>query len=142
MPTFEANLAAVANPDHPILIEKDTPTKALLFFPEYYLANTYRVSLLTYLIRLGNQEKEGAVIFESAIQALGTINAEVSQGLSYSGRKFAIAHGWDAREGDKYWWRYNTYTSDTPFTLQIKSYIHNCGVCAWELNNKEPIDAL
>jgi hypothetical protein len=142
LPSFAKRVAAITNKDHPVSIEKVDGDTLLLFIPEFYLVNTYRISLLTYLIRLCNQEVGETTTFTSVEQVLVSQVALLSQGLSEQGRQFALKHGWNAREGDKYWWRYGSWTSDKKFTIDYKSYIHNCGVNAWELNNKETVDAI
>jgi len=142
MPTFRKNVAAVTNPDHLVALTRMTATTALLFIPEYYFVNTYRISLLTYLIRLGNMPKSEAVIFESTHQALGTTEAIISPGLTPQGRDFAQQWGWDAREGDKYWWRFSKFTNKSTWDDNYRGYIHNCGVSNWSINNAEKTNAL
>lgn len=129
---FTTAVAKVTHPDHPVVLEKILEDVALLHIPEYYFLNTYRISLLTYMIRLCNNNV-GTSEFKGIETTLTSDLAQQSAGLSSQGREFAIKHGWDVPDGDKYWWRTSkTYNSDNnSITYGIGQIIHNCGVNGW-----------
>ena len=129
---FATAVAKVTHSDHPVVLEQIRGASALLHIPEYYFLNTYRISLLTYMIRLCNNNV-GVSRFNGIEATLKSVVAQNSAGLSTQGREFAIEHGWDVPDGDKYWWRTSkTYNSDnTSITYGIGQIIHNCGVNGW-----------
>ena len=135
---FKDNLASWGNPEHPVVVEYTDDQQCLLYIPAYYFENTYRISLLTYLIRLSNQEEEGYKMFPSVTAALQSQLSMTSSGMVPHGRAFATKHGWDAREGGKYWWRYIQQNNISITDSEThKSTIHNCGVNAWALCNTQ-----
>ena len=83
--TLKSKLSLVENPAHPVQVRVVDDESLLIYIPEYYFKNTYRISLLTYLIRLCNStplQLESCVDFISCLES--TLATESLGPVSYT----------------------------------------------------------
>jgi hypothetical protein len=117
---------------------KPSSVSVMMRIPAYFFDYTYRISLLTLLIRLSNYGKN----FESLAQALNS-GHEVE--ILHSRAKLVILQQQFniPDELKEYWFYHNgTYNSKKEFPAYVKnSIIHNNGICSWS-NNIEVKNAL
>ena len=134
--SFKQYVNKITQVDNPVTMVDcvaDDEEAILLHIPEYYFKNTYRISLLTYAIRLCN-EKTGLSKVTDIHSLLKTNIAIKSTGLNAYGRQLADKYEWDVPFGDIQWWRTgNTYNSvNAPKDMfGLDTTVHNCGVNAW-----------
>jgi len=125
-------ILTICHPEHLITIERATEDALLIHIPEYYFKNTYRISLLTYAIRVCNSKTRLSKITDIFTLLKSTIASE-SSGLSEYGRTFAGCYGWDVPYGEVMWWRQSDkYNSiDAPRMWGLDTIVHNNGVNGW-----------
>tara|TARA_R110000868_G_scaffold37403_2_gene132367 strand:- start:492 stop:1181 length:690 start_codon:yes stop_codon:yes gene_type:complete len=130
---FKHNVGIAENKEHPVVIsDTELPGHLLLFIPEYYFVNTYRISLLTFLIRSSNR---GSKYEEFKSFLLSKDNGqEVDRMFDGSARKKIKSFMWDIPRGEEFWYY---CTSQDNSQRKITDYysaaciIHNNGVNSW-----------
>jgi hypothetical protein len=111
-----------------IKVEQLDDTTALMYIPNHFFSNTYKISLTTYVIRLCNYGQT----FESFKEALRSLPSENDNPLQTSGKTLALAWMLDVpKEYENFWYwagkEYNSVKNPAPFA----AIIHNNGVHAW-----------
>jgi len=129
---FKKSLQAVQHEEHPVLVEDidDKPTMLLIYIPEFYFENTYKISLLTFLIRLCN-EIGSPTIFTGFEQALRSSNCVMSNMFYQRHIDRIVKDGWKAPVEGYWWWCGNMYNSKTTWYPEHSRTVHNCGVKSW-----------
>jgi hypothetical protein len=132
--SFQKDVEAIMKPEFPVLFEDLPDQMMLLYIPEHYFENTYRISLLTYLIRASNRPVGTPANFESVTQAFKSPVVLADHVFPAHIKAKLSAIGWDCPNQDLWWWasgttHNNVTCSDTGSAYQ--GIIHNAGVCSW-----------
>lgn len=109
---------------------KDAEPEYLLTFPEYYFSSTYRVSLITLMIRLGNDAEFQAVTFDDFVTYQKFAPRDQNKW------KVAVDAKWffQIPKHQEYIWYCGPEHNNQkiPNNLQKwNSYIHNNGLISW-----------
>ena len=131
---FQKDVEAIMKPEFPVLFEDLPDQMMLLYIPEHYFENTYRISLLTYLIRASNQPVGTPANFESVTQAFKSPVVLADHAFPAHIKPKLAAIGWDCPNQDLWWWasgaNFNNIVCPAGGS-DLNNSIHNAGVCSW-----------
>lgn len=111
-----------------VTIDQIDATTALMFMPAHIFANTYKISLCSYLVRLCNYGE----VFNSFNEALESTAAQTDRAIQEAGKKLALEWKMDVpEEYSKYWYYAGAEYNSEKQTKASSSIIHNNGVLNW-----------
>ena len=137
---FRKNLLKAENKEHPVQVMNTTvPNTLLLYIPQYYFTSTYRISLLTFLIRSSNRD----TCFRTLSSFFTKTNRNEYENLlvhSHSGH-YIPQYMWDFPGVEKFWYYADQTFCSTCIQQGIMGYhesaIHNNGMLDWTRRMEE-----
>lgn len=133
--TFQYNVMALnwflSETKRPIIrfAESCTPMEAVIEIPPYYLENTYRISLLTLLLRCLNVERINNwtefLLYPHNYQDKAMLDQVIKKNIWFKARKLIKTHVWHSSP---------QYNSNMGEVYGVDHMIHSNGVISWMEN--------
>jgi hypothetical protein len=133
---FISNISNVINAeveeDKELLIEDLREQGLVIFIPKYFFSNTYLISLVSYLIRVCNNNIE----FKFFEQVWSSLERQTDTAIPTYGDYESIIRKWKFTVPEdfyKYWYYYNkNYNSEVrPDVKDLGQIVHDNGVISW-----------
>lgn len=126
---FAENIELVINSvvEDKITVKKYYRKGALLFIPRWFFENTYKISLVTLLIRLCNY----GVVYNSLEEAINSVELDCEGTITSGAKEYVRTRLFNVPdEYKKYWW-YMSPVSNSDNPVGSVGWIHNNGVQGW-----------